>query len=91
MTTDQPHETGERSPVESPPIEDSPSRDLIRIAREEDAQIQRSIVRFIVGVTLGFLVSICVMSVGVTLDQMWLFYAGMGMAVLCMGMVLLRL
>jgi len=85
--TDHEANEGEAAPV----TEADRSRDLIRIAREEDVKIQRSIVRFLVSVTLGFLVSISVMSLGVTLDQMWLFYTGMGMTVFCMGAVLLRL
>ena len=83
------HETNEGE--SSPDSQEDGARDLIRIAREEDVRIQRSIVRFLVTVTLGFLVSISVMSLGVTLDQMWLFYTGMGMTVFCMGAILLRL
>jgi hypothetical protein len=63
----------------------------IRLAREEDVQTQRTIIRFIIGVTVGFIVSTAVMTVGVTIDQMWLFYTGMAMAVICMACVLLRL
>ena len=79
-------------PTRSASAPDSdPLRERIRVAREEDAQTERSIVRFIVGVTLGFIVSTAVMTLGMTLGQMWLFYTGMGMAVVCMGSILLRL
>ncbi len=66
-------------------------RSRIRLAREEDAQTQRSIVQFIVSVTVGFIVSTAVMGLGMSMDQMWLFYTGMGMAVACTGAILLRL
>ena len=46
-------------------------------------------VRFIIGVTVGFASAVVVMSIGVSLDQMWLFYLGMGMAVL--GIIAIRL
>ena len=76
------------------PEERSPEEQLrsrIRLAREEDAQTQRSIVQFIVSVTVGFIVSTAVMGLGMSMDQMWLFYTGMGMAVVCTGAILLRL
>ena len=78
-------------PVPSSQGDRSDHSDHIRLAREEDIHIQRSIIRFIVGVTIGFIVSTAVMTLGVSFDQMWLFYTGMGMACLCMGAILLRL
>jgi len=68
-----------------------PREDFIRQAREEDVQTQRTIIRFIVAVTLGFIVATVVMSLGAALGQMWLFYTGMGIAVLCMSLILMSL
>jgi hypothetical protein len=76
--------------IDEPP-EGAQTQALIRLARAEDVHTQRSIIRFILWVTVGFIVSTVVMTLGVTIDQMWLFYTGMGMAVLCMAVILLQL
>ena len=75
-----------------PPVDASGPPDkstLVRLAREDDVRTRKSVVRFIIGVTVGFASAVVVMSIGVSLDQMWLFYLGMGMAVL--GIIAIRL
>lgn len=89
MEPNQPVDESTETPKELTAEEQLRSR--IRLAREEDAQTQRSIVQFIVSVTVGFIVSTAVMGLGMSMDQMWLFYTGMGMAVACTGAILLRL
>ena len=75
-----------------PPVEHTRSSEkstLLRLAREDDVRTRKSVVRFIIGVSTGFASAVVVMSIGVSLDQMWLFYLGMGMAVL--GILAIRL
>ena len=71
--------------------ESADTSELLRIAREDDVHTRKSMVRFILAVTLGFLLAVVVMGVGVSIKQMWLFYLGMGFAVLVMFVIRIRL
>ena len=84
--------TDSDTPERKVKAEEAPdSSELLRIAREDDVRTRKSMVRFIVGVSIGFLVAVAVMSVGVSIDEMWLFYLGMGIAVLGMFAIRIRL